>query len=678
MIEQYLEELNKQQLEAVKHYNGPCMVYAGPGSGKTTVITHRVGYLIQHYKVDPNKILVISFTKAAADEMRLRFESSYDWLLHGKQHVNFGTFHSVFFRILRSYYRYDLSNILNEGEKFGIIKNIVRTLGVGNKLDDELIKDIILDIGLFKSNILNIDDFSPNSMSKDDFNRVVLSYENYKNDCHKIDFDDMLTKCYELLISQPTVLQAIRNMYQYILIDEFQDINSVQFEIIKLLSSPKENLFVVGDDDQSIYSFRGAKPNFILEFDKIYKNTIRIILNLNYRSQENIISTANKLISNNDLRIKKSMLSTNEPGVDIQLFRPKTRELENKELSDLINSLIKEGYSYSDIAVIYRTNILSSSIVDSLLDSNIPFASRENIYNIYEHWMAKDLVAYLRSALDINDREAVKRIINRPTRYITNKAMNEADGYHKDFITSLKVKGNLMPYQISYLDRLEVDMKTLSHLETRKAISYIRKEIGYDEYIYNYSIEKQISTNGLIEVLDELEETSSKHSSIMQFINHIKEFKESLYDNKRNYSYKDNQVELLTMHSAKGLEFKVVIIVEAVEDIIPHSKSKDEESIEEERRLFYVAITRAKERLYIYAPLNKYDKKAEISRFINEMEILNEKKSKLEKGQEIIHRVFGKGFIESINKSMIKVRFCNNNETKELDIVTCLENNLIY
>lgn len=676
MIEQYLQQLNQQQLEAVTHYKGPCMVYAGPGSGKTTVITHRIGYLINQYKVDPSKILVISFTKAAADEMKVRFKRMYN-TLHENKYVNFGTFHSTFFRILRSYYRYDLVNILNEGEKFSVIKNIVKTLGVGNQLDDEFIKDVILDICIFKNNILSRDNFCPNSMSKDDLDRVVFSYENYKSDCNKIDFDDMLTKCYELLISQPKVLESVRSMYQYILIDEFQDINSVQFEIIKLLASSHENLFVVGDDDQSIYSFRGANPNFILEFDKIYKDTKKIILNLNYRSQEIIINTANKLISNNDLRVKKSMLATKESGVDIQFFRPNTRDLENKELSNLINNLVKEGYNYSDIAVIYRTNILSSSIVDSFLDSNIPFVSRENIYNIYEHWMAKDLVSYLKAALNINDRDALKRIINRPTRYITNKAKKEADEYHKDFITSLKVKGNLLPYQITYLDRLEIDLKTIAHLETRKAISYIRRDIGYDDYIRNYCLEKQISFDGLREILDEIEEISSKYNTIQQFINHIKEFKESLYENKRNYSSNENQVELLTMHSAKGLEFRVVIIVEAVEDIIPHSKSKDEESIEEERRLFYVAITRAKERLYIYAPLNKYDKKAEISRFVEEMGIFNEKKSRLEKGQEIIHRVFGRGSIEGITKNMIKVRFYKNNETKELDIDICVENNLI-
>lgn len=629
MSKLYLKELNKQQLEAVKHFKGPCMVYAGPGSGKTTVITHRVGYLIDHYNVEPNRILVISFTKAAADEMKLRFESNYGWLLDRQKNVSFGTFHSTFFRILRSYYRYDLNNILNKGSKYNIIKDIVKSFGIGNYLDDELIKDIILDIGLYKSNILNKNFFIPNSMSRDDFDKVLLLYEGYKNEHNKIDFDDMLTKCYELLINEPMVLQGLRNKFQYILIDEFQDINNVQFEITKLLSSPNENLFVVGDDDQSIYGFRGANPNFILEFGEIYKNAKKIILNLNYRSQENIIRIANKLISNNDFRVKKTILPTRKSGIEVQLFRPKNCESENKNISDLINNLVEEGYNYNDIAVIYRTNILSSSVVDSFLDNNIPFASREKIYNVYEHWAAKDIICYLRSALNINDREALKRIINRPTRYITNKAKRVAEEYHKDYITSLKVKGGLEPYQISYLNRLEADLKTISYLRAIDAISYIRKSIGYDDYIYNYCLKKQISSDGLIEILNELEEKSFSYSEISQFIEHIRKFKEFLYENiygnRRRYSLKENRVELLTMHGAKGLEFKIVIIIEAIDDIIPHSKSRDREKIEEERRLFYVAITRAKERLYIYAPLYKHNKRAKLSRFISEMEILKEK-----------------------------------------------------
>lgn len=677
MIKKYLDELNEKQVEAVKHYKGPCMVYAGPGSGKTTVITHRIGYLINEYNVDPSKILVISFTKSAADEMKFRFEESYSRLIKGRSTVNFGTFHSTFFRILRGYHKYDLGSILNEGEKYNVIRNIVKTLQVGNHLEDEFIKDVILDIGLLNSNILDRDSFVPTSMSLDDFSRVVFSYENYKKDFRKIDFDDMLTKCYDLLVSQPTVLQKIRNSFEFILIDEFQDINSVQYEIIKLIASPRENLFVVGDDDQSIYSFRGANPNFILEFDKNYKETKKVLLNLNYRSPENIIKIANSLISNNNLRVEKSMMPTKDIGVEVGIFSPPNKEVGNNELSELVFNLLKEDYSYNDIAIIYRTNILANSVVDAFLDNNIPFSSREQIYNIFEHWMAKDILGYLESAMNINDRDAIKRIINRPTRYITNKAMKAADEYHKDYITSLKAKGDLMPYQNDYLNRLEVDLKNLAYLEVKDAIVYVRQKIGYDDYIRSYCLEKQISSDGLFEILDEIEELATKHITIPKFIKHVSDFEKSIYENKKYNTSVENRVELLTMHSAKGLEYKVVIIVEALEEIIPHSRSIKDENIEEERRLFYVAVTRAKERLYIYCPLTRYGKKSDVSRFVKELKILEEKKSKFKKGQEVIHRVFGKGSIESINSKMLKVKFYKTQAIKELDIDICMENGLI-
>ncbi len=640
----YLEKLNKRQLEAVKHFKGPCMVYAGPGSGKTMVIIHRVGYLIEHYNIEPDNILVISFTRAAADEMKLRFEASYGWLLDRRKNVSFGTFHSTFFRILRSYNGYGLNNVLDEKNKYSIIRNIIKSFGFEYCLDNDFIKDVILDISLYKNNMLDKKDFVPDSMSKDDFDEMISLYEDYKDKYDKIDFDDMLTKCYELLTNKPMVLKNLRNIFQYILIDEFQDINNIQFEIIKLLSGPDENLFVVGDDDQSIYSFRGADPKFILKFDKIYNDAKKIVLDLNYRSQENIIRAANKLIDNNDLRVEKTMMPIKEPGIEVQFFSPESRESENNHMYELIGDLLRKGYQYKDIAVIYRTNMLSGPIADFFLDNNIPFASREKIYNIYEHWVSKDIICYLRSALNINDTEALKRILNRPTRYITNKAKRAADKYHKDYITSLKVKGGLMPYQIEYLDRLEIDLKNISHLSTADAVNYIRKDIGYDNYICNhYCSEKQINPDGLMEVLDELEEMSSKHDNISQFINYIKEFKASLYRNirGRRYSSKENQVELLTMHRAKGLEFKIVIIIEAVEDIIPHSKNQDKGDVEEERRLFYVAVTRAKERLYIYSPLYRHNKQAKPSRFIDEMEILKQKQG-------------GKQFMKYLTKNLLK------------------------
>ncbi|ABR48360.1 UvrD/REP helicase [Alkaliphilus metalliredigens QYMF] len=669
--------LNDQQIEAIKHLNGPCMVYAGPGSGKTRVITERVSYLINVGHVNPREILVITFTKAAAEEMKNRFAKDESVEDSKKRQVTFGTFHSIFFRMLKSYCGYNLENILNEGEKFNVIKNIVRTLDVGNHDEEELIKDLILDIGKWKNNLFNRGEFIPKTLESSEFKRVLDSYENFKVDHGKIDFDDMLTKCYDLLRARPGVLEHVRNQYQYILIDEFQDINGVQFETIKLMAEPLQNLFVVGDDDQSIYSFRGANPQIILNFHDIYPKAQKITLNMNYRSQENIIKSANQLIKQNKCRVEKQIIPTVKANSEIQYSEPKNREEENRTICQFIELLMSEGYSYKDIAIIYRTNLLAGSLVDSLLDRNIPFVSRDHIYNVFEHWIAKDIIAYLKGAFNYYDYDSLMRIINRPTRYITKNAMRKAQTYHKDFITALKVKGELMPYQNKNIADLSYHLNNIKYLTTKEAIKYIRKDIGYDRHIENYCAEKRIRCEGLIETLNELEEASSRHEKIDGFLTHIKDMKSSL-SQKSFHRTEEEQVELLTMHSAKGLEYKVVIILGAIEGVIPHHKSMDTlEDIEEERRLFYVAMTRAKERLYISSSLIRYEKPTEPSRFINEIRQNDNKKGSFVIGQEVEHKTFGKGLIEQISEKIMKVRFYRIKQVKPLDIDTCIHHKIV-
>ncbi len=675
MNNKLLDSLNPQQLQAVKHKDGPCMVYAGPGSGKTTVITYRLIHLIHSCGVNPQNILVITFTKAAAEEMKARFEKTNE-INNRRNMVNFGTFHSVFFRVIRSYLGYDLSDILSEKDKYILIKNIVKTLSLQHGEDDEFIKEIILELGLYYSNYLKREEFIPSTMSKLDFDRLVHYYENYKQDNKKIDFDDMLIKCYSLLKSNANMLEKLRKQYQYILIDEFQDINMIQFEIIKLLVSPLNNVFVVGDDDQSIYSFRGANPQFILEFDKIYPTTKKIIINVNYRCQKKVIDGANTLISKNLVRVSKNIEAFKVSGGNVAYFSPRSREEEKMEVCMMIQDCLQRGYQYSDIAIIFRTNILANGMVDALLDHRIPYYCKDQVYNIYEHWVAKDILSYLRCANNIVDRDALRKIINKPTRYIPKKALEEANNYHKDLITSLKVKGSLLPYQIKLLDQLELDLKTISTLSTSDAINYIRSGLGYDEYIENYCLEKKIGSNSFFELLDELEEVSIKYPSHHSFLQHIEAFKDKLKEPKKREVGKD-EVHLLTMHSAKGLEYGVVIIVDAIEGIIPHSKSLEvDEQLEEERRLFYVAITRAKEELYIYAPKYRFDRKVSASRFIEEMQYDTPAKEELKVGREIFHKVFGRGFVEGMTEKIIKIRFAKNNQVKDLDVNICLQNNI--
>ncbi|MBM7614913.1 ATP-dependent helicase [Alkaliphilus hydrothermalis] len=674
---QFLNRLNKQQRKAVQHHKGPCMVYAGPGSGKTTVITYRLTHLIQHFKVNPQNILVITFTKASAEEMKQRFEKLNCSSGPQGSSVNFGTFHSIFFRVIRSYAGYDLSSILSEKDKYGLIKNIIKTLGIGQGEDDELIKEIILELGLFYSNYLNRQEFIPNTISSDDFQRLVHYYETFKKDHKKIDFDDMLIKCYQLLKSNPNVLNRLRNQYQYILIDEFQDINKIQFEIVRMMAVPSNNVFVVGDDDQSIYSFRGANPQFILEFDKIYPKAEKVIINVNYRCQQKVIDVANALIKKNEIRVDKDIEAFKGEGKAINYLTPKTRDEEKTEVCLLVQDCVNRGYQYKDIAIIYRTNILANGMVEALLEHQIPFFCKDQVYNIYDHWVSKDVMSYLKSSHNLMDMDSLGRIINKPSRYITKKGMEAAKQYHKDFITSLKVKGDLKAYQIKMLDQLEVDLKTISNLSTAEAIEYIRKEMKYDQYIEDYCMDKKISSNGLFEMLDELEEVSVRYSSHVAFFKHVEEFRNKIKQPKKK-EFNSNEVHLLTMHSAKGLEYEVVIIVDAVEEIIPHSKSLEMDGqLEEERRLFYVAITRAKEELYIFSPQFRYDRKADTSRFVSEMQYTGPAKGDLTLGREVFHKIFGRGFIEGLTDKIVKIRFAKNNQVKDFDVSIIMQNNIL-
>lgn len=676
-MEKYLNRLNEQQKKAVLHGQGPCMVYAGPGSGKTTVITYRIKHLIKACRVNPNHILVITFTKAAAEEMKQRFYCLVKDEIPGAGRVHFGTFHSVFFRIIRSHWGYGLGQILDEGEKYTVIKNIAKTLMIDYADDDELIKELLLEMALYYSNYTGRQNFTSQCILTKDFLRLIDCYENYKNDHQKIDFDDMLIKCYRLLNENPKVLKLLRNQFQYILIDEFQDINQIQFEIIKLLSAPQYNLFVVGDDDQSIYSFRGGRPDFILDFEKYFPNSNKIVIDVNYRSQGNLIKGANALITNNKVRIPKNIVAYHSPKEEIRYMIPKSREEENRLVSSLIKDWHRSGVSYGDMAIIYRTNMLGAAMVGELLENQIPFYCKDQIYNIYEHWAARDILTYLSLGQNPMDSRGMASIINRPTRYISKKAMEAALNYHKDFITALKVKGELKSYQTKHLDQLQLDLKNIGNLSTHQAIGYIRRQVGYDQYIENYCVEKKISSNGIFEILDEVEESSAKFSEQGAFLQYISNFKAQIKQHKNKIKNQD-EVNLLTMHGAKGLEFKIVFIIGAIEGIVPHNKVLEtEEAIEEERRLFYVAITRAKENLYVSSPQFRYDKRAETSRFVDEMKQLTPVKDGLTIGKAIYHRLFGKGLIEGITDKIVKIRFLNSNQIKDFDLQTCIRNRIL-
>ena len=589
-----IDKLNENQLKAVNHLDGPCMVLAGPGSGKTRVITYRIANMVVNKNIKPTSILAISFTKASSIEMKNRALSlSNDFRM---DKVTYGTFHSVFFRILRYFENYNIESILDEKTKRIGLKNILKGLNIENADDDETIGQVINEISYVKNELMDKRDFKSEVLTNDEFIKVYNFYEEYKQQMNKIDFDDMLIKTYELLKNNKAALDRVRSVYRYILVDEFQDINKVQFEALKLIANPSNNIFVVGDEDQSIYGFRGSRPDFLLEFEEYFSNTKKVLLDINYRSKGEIIDIANRLIEKNTNRYEKVIKCGQGNGAKVNYISPEDSEEEAVYIAKDIKNKIQEDYTeYTDFAVIYRTNIQSRALVDVFMDMRIPFVVKDSIVTIYDHWAAQDILAYLRIGVNPNSNKDWIRIINKPFRYISKDNLNLIKD-EPDFINSLINKCDLHPKQVKTINDLDIDISYVKGLNPKNAISYIRTTLDYDRYILDYCANRKIKTNGLIEILNELESSATNFRTIQEYLEHIERVKSEIVDNKNNKE--TDGVIFTTMHSAKGLEFKNVYIIGANEGTIPHEKSyeiddeeKKNDQIEEERRLMYVAIT---------------------------------------------------------------------------------------
>lgn len=675
-----IDKLNENQKIAVTHINGPCMVLAGPGSGKTRVITHRIASMVVNENIRPSSILAISFTKASSMEMKNRAIALSKDVRMNK--VTYGTFHSVFFRILRHFEKYSLDSILDEKSKRLAIKGILKSLNVENGEDDEVIGQFINEVSFVKNELMDKSDFNSEVVSKDEFIKAYNLYEEHKEQIKKIDFDDMLLRTYFLLKNNSKALETVRSVYRYILVDEFQDINKVQFEVLKLISNPLNNIFVVGDEDQSIYGFRGARPDFLLEFEEYFNGTKKVLLDINYRSKSEIIDIANRLIEKNSNRYEKVIKCSQGNGGNITYIAPKDSEEEAVIIGkEILEEIKKEFVEYSDFAVIYRTNIQSRALVDVFMDMRIPFIVKDSIVTIYDHWAAQDILAYLRLAINPNSNKDWVRIINKPFRYISKDSINSIKD-ESDFINALITKCNLHPKQVKTINDLDIDLSYLKTLNPQNAISYIRTSLEYDIYILDYCANRKIKTNGLIEILNELESSATNFKTIKEYLEHIDRVKSEVVGNK-NKEQSDGVI-FTTMHSAKGLEFKNVYIIGANEGTIPHEKSyeldddeKKSEQIEEERRLMYVAITRAEDKLCISSPQNKYGKKVSVSTFIDDIKApTKEEMDKINVGDTIYHKRFKEGVIVAKDGDSIRVKFADG--TRILNYRVCILNNVIH
>ena len=606
------KKLNTAQQKAVCHETGPMLVLAGPGSGKTTVLLCRISRLLERGLAKPQEILALTFSKAAAEEMKSRFEN-----LNGASGVSFGTFHSIFFRILRSRYGWNVEQIFQEEERRSILRNSIEAEKCDIPDLEEYISQFFSQLSLMNSELEQPNRFTPVGMPVEEFRKLYRAYEGYKERHEKLDFDDMLTQCYQLLREDAAVREYWQRKYKFILVDEFQDVNQAQFACLQILAEKHQNLFVVGDDDQSIYAFRGARPDFLLHFPTLYPAAKKVTLNTNYRSTERIVNLAERVIGNNEVRFVKNMKGIGEAGDKVTFFLAEDAAKEAEHIAEKIGRLLDEGVPLTEIAVIYRTNLQGGAFARELYKRGIPYDLRDNSGNVYEHWVAKDLLAYLLLAENEESDSALRRILNKPKRYIGKDLLAEAETMPYTLLRSFFVCPSLKGWQEENLENLRIDLNQIRKRTPYDAVKYIRKVIGYDEYLEEFAAYRRTSAQVLQEIADEIMETAKDCADVRSFREQLERLSLQMKEQSRKKGQKRNGVALMTMHGAKGLEFRAVFLPSLVEGIVPHEKGMD--TVAEERRLFYVAMTRASEKLCLSAILQRYEKERKPSRFLAEM-----------------------------------------------------------
>ena len=607
--------LNHAQTEAVAHNKGPCMVLAGPGSGKTLTIAKRIEYLIMKHKVRPEEILVITFTKYAAWEMKNRTRSICGPSSYA---VTFGTFHGIYYGILKWAYRLNQSNLLSDEEKYRILREILPGIDWDQEpeADEEkdYLQELAIEIGNVKNNCMDIEEYEPVKYTTEKFRKLYRTYEETKKKYRKIDFEDMLIQCRDLFMKRPDILKKWQEKFQYILVDEFQDVNQAQYDVVRMLAARQDNLFVVGDDDQSVYGFRGAKPGIMMEFMKDYPKARQILLDVNYRSSGYIVKGALRVIGNNKIRFEKKIEAFRKPDETVHVQEVKDPVQEAEYVLERIREYREKGVSYTEMAVLYRTNVDARAMSELMTEYQIPFVMKEHLNNIYEHFIALDMISYLRLSQGEYDRKYFLQIANRPNRYLTRESMKTGNVSYESLRRYYRDKD----WMVDRIDQLEWDMKMICDKTPYAAIQYIRKRMGYDEFLKEYAAYRKISSEDLFAVLEEIWQNSKGYGTIKEWFEHIESYGKMLKEQNKKNGEKEG-VNLMTMHAAKGLEFDTVFVIEANEGSCPYKKATTDEEIEEERRLFYVAMTRAKRKLVISYVKEKNGKDLLPSRFVSEL-----------------------------------------------------------
>ena len=614
-----MSSFTKSQSEAIRHVDGPLLVLAGPGSGKTTVVTKRVQYLVQDCSISPSSILVITFTKAAATEMKERFTRLMEQQAQppgGYGNVSFGTFHAVFFNILKLSYGFTVANIITEETRRQYLKESVDRMKLEIDDENEFLTGIAGEISLIKNERVELEHYFSKNCSEEVFRKIYEGYEERKKRARLIDFDDMLVYTWELLSQRKDILSAWQKKYQYILVDEFQDINRLQYDILRLLAEPENNLFIVGDDDQSIYRFRGARPEIMLNFRKDYPQSGQVLLNDNFRSTTQIVEAAGRVIARNKTRFPKNIIARGGDGALVRSLEFPDQQQECAYILREIQNWQARGGSLRQVAVIYRTNTQPRVVIQKLMEYNLPFRVRDQVPNLFQHWIARDLFCYMRLAMGSGLRKDLLPVLNRPKRYLSRECLNDERISWEYMLNFYKDKR----YVCDRIERLQYDLKMMSRMGPFAAINYIRHVIGYEEYLKEYAGFRRMNVEDLLEVLSDLQESAREYHTYEEWFIYIEKYTEEMEQLKKRQQEVKDGVHLTTMHSSKGLEYEKVFILDAAEGITPYKKAVLDPDLEEERRMFYVAMTRAKKELTICwtKKVGSHEKKP--SRFLEEMQ----------------------------------------------------------
>ncbi len=607
------DPLNLSQKRAVAHLSGPMQVLAGPGSGKTTVIVNRIQYLVTVHHVPASSILVVTFSKAAAREMKERFLEK--GVLYARQ-VTFGTFHSIFFGILKHAYGLRGDQILREDQRREFLKQLIGKYMPDLVDDKDLQEDISREISLVKGNGIQPENYHSAGCPDQAFQDIFRGYVERCRQERLLDFDDMLVYCYDLLRQREDIRMGWQQRFLYVLVDEFQDINVIQYQTIRMLAGYGDNLFIVGDDDQSIYRFRGARPELMLDFTKNYPRAEQVLLDVNYRCSGQILKASQNMIGHNRRRFSKKITTPNPAGDPVRILEFEDPRQQALYVLKGIQKWQEAGGDTRQTAVLFRTRQEGGQLAGMLVEYQIPFYMRDRLPNIYEHWIARDLIAYIRLALGPKmSRQDFLRVMNRPNRYISREAVCEKEVH----METLRVFYDDREWMWDRIDEMEGHLKRLESMPPYAAVNYIRHAVGYEGYLKEYAKIRGMDPQDLSELADQIQESARGFEDFTRWQAHMDDYTEQLKEQAARMEKKPQGVTLSTLHSAKGLEYDKVWILDVNEGTIPYKKAKLEAEIEEERRLFYVGMTRARKELVLCHVRRQYGKEMERSQFLDEI-----------------------------------------------------------